>query len=82
VNLVDEIPVLVRHVLEADVAQDAGVVEKNIDAAKVLDGCLDDLFAELDTVVVGDGLAARGADLVDDDIGGLRVVSTRGTETE
>lgn len=71
VDLHDEVPVLVLDVLEGDVAQDTGVVEEDIDAAKRLDGRLDDALAVLDAVVVGDGLAASGLDLVDDDISSL-----------
>lgn len=67
----NQVPVLVLHVLEADVAQDAGVVDQDVDAPKGLDGRLDDLVAVLDAVVVGDGLAACGLDLVDDDIRSL-----------
>jgi hypothetical protein len=72
VNLDDEVPVLVLHVLEADVAQNACIVDEDIDAAKVLDRGVDDLLAELDGIVVGDGLAASLLDLVDDDVCGLR----------
>jgi hypothetical protein len=71
VDLEDQVPVLVLHVLEADVAQDAGVVDQDVDAPKGLDGRLDDLVAVLDAVVVGNGLAACGLDLVDDDIRSL-----------
>ena len=67
----NQIPVLVLHVLEADVSQDTGVVDQHVDAAVVLDGRLDDLLAVRDAVVVGYCLAARGFDLVDDDIGRL-----------
>lgn len=74
-NTVDEIPVRVLHVLEADIPQDTGVVEEHIDTAKVLDGSLNDSLAVLDTVVVGDRLAAGGPNLVDNDICGLRWVS-------
>jgi hypothetical protein len=67
----DQVPVLVLHVLEADIPQDTGIVEQHIDAAIVLDGCLDDLLAICDAVVVGYCFAASGFDLVDDDISGL-----------
>ena len=67
----DEVPVLVGHVLEADVAQDAGVVDEHVDTAVRLDGSLDDLVAILDAVVVGSRLAARGLDLLDDKVGSL-----------
>jgi hypothetical protein len=74
VHLEDEVPVLVLHVLEADIAQDASIVDEDIDAPKRLDGRLDDPVAILDAVVVGYCLAARGFDLVDDDICGLCVI--------
>jgi hypothetical protein len=72
VDLDDEIPVLVLHVLEADVAQDACIVDEDIDATEVLDRGVDDLLAEFDGIVVGNGLAASLLDLVDDDVCGLR----------
>lgn len=71
-DLVDKIPVLVCDVLEADIAEDASVVEEDIDAAKSLDSGVDDAVAELDAVVVGNGLAASGSDLVDYDISSLQ----------
>jgi hypothetical protein len=77
VHLEDQVPVLVLHVLEADVAQDASVVDEHIDASESLDGRLDDLVTVLDAVVVGNRLAAGGLDLVDDDIGGLHVSDLR-----
>jgi len=71
VDLEDQVPVRILHVLEADVPEDAGVVDEHIDASEALDGRVDDLLAVLDRVVVGHGLSAGGLDLVDDDIGGL-----------
>lgn len=71
VDLHDEVPVLVCEVLEANVTEDTGIVDEDIDAAKGLDGGVDDLVTILDAVVVGDGLAASGLDLVDDDISSL-----------
>jgi hypothetical protein len=56
---VDEVPVLVGHLREGDVAEDAGVVDDDVDAAEGVERGLDDLVAVLDGVVVGDGLAAR-----------------------
>jgi len=67
----NQIPVLVLHVLEADITEDTSVVDQDIDAAECLDGGLDDLVAIGDTVVVGNGLAACGFDLVDNNISGL-----------
>jgi len=54
------------HVFEADVAQDAGIVDQHIDAPETVNGRLDDGIAVFDRVVVGNGLAAGRADLVDD----------------
>ncbi len=71
VDLHNEIPVLVCEVLEADVMEDTGIVDEDIDAAKGVDGGVDDLVAKLDAVVVGNGLAASGLDFVDDDISSL-----------
>jgi len=74
VDLEYQVPVVVLHVLEAYVAQDAGVVDEHVDTAEALDGSVDDAVAELDRVVVGHGLAAGGLDLVDDDIGSLQLL--------
>jgi len=66
VNIVDEVPVRLLHVLEADISQDAGIVDENINATKGINGRFDDSFSILDRIVVADGLAACGADLFDD----------------
>lgn len=68
---VDKVPVLIFHVLETDIPEDTGVVEKDIDAAKVLDGGFNDGFAVLDTVVVCYCLAASSSDFIDNHIGSL-----------
>ena len=65
VYLHHQVPILVFHVLEADVAQDAGVVDEDVNPAERLDRGLDDLVAVLDRVVVRDGLAASRCDLLD-----------------
>lgn len=71
-DLHDQVPVLILHVLQADIAEDAGVVEQDVNSAKGLDGRVNDAVTVLDAVVVGNSLAARGLDLVDDNIGSLR----------
>ena len=48
VDFHDQVPVGVLHVLEADISEDAGIVDQNVDSAKGLDGCVDDLFTILD----------------------------------
>jgi len=72
VDLDDEVPVLILDVLEADIAEDTGVVDQHVDAAESLDGGLDDALAVLDGIVVGNGLAAGSLDLVDNNIGSLQ----------
>lgn len=67
----DQVPVGVLHVLEADVAENTGIVDQDIDAAEGVNGSLDDLVTKLDAVVVCNGLASSLLDLVDDDISSL-----------
>ena len=70
-NSDNQIPVIVAHVLEADVTENTSIVKEDIDSAVGFDGGFDDLLAVGDTIVVGYCFAARGFDLVDDDIGCL-----------
>jgi hypothetical protein len=76
VHLDDEVPVLILHVLEAHVSQNARVVDQYIDAAELPDGGFNDLLAIVDAVVVGSCFAASGPNLVDDDVGSLRTLLT------
>ena len=62
---------MIFHVLEADVAQNAGIVDEDVDSAKGLDGGLDNPVTILNRVVVCYGLAAGRCDLLDDLVGGL-----------
>ena len=71
----NQVPVLVRHVLEADIPKDTGIVDEHVDAAEGVDGRLDDTLAILDRVVVGYGLSAGLLDLLDDGVCSLGVVS-------
>ena len=68
---VDEVPIRILHVLEADISEDAGIVKEDVDAAEGVDGRFDDLVAILDAVIVRDCLAAGSFDLFDDNVGGL-----------
>lgn len=70
-NLVDQIPVLVLHVLEADIPQNTSVIEEDVNTAKVLNSRVNNGVTVLDAVVVGNSLAAGGPDLINDDICGL-----------
>jgi hypothetical protein len=45
---VDQIPVRLLHILEADIAQDTSVVDEDIDAAECVDSSLDDGLSVLD----------------------------------
>ena len=67
----DEVPILIFHILEADISQDAGIVDEDINTAEVLNGSFNDLLAIRDAVIVGYGFAACGLDLIDDNIGSL-----------
>jgi hypothetical protein len=69
----NEVPVLVLHVLEADIAKNAGIVDQHIDTAKVLDGRVNDLVSVRDAIVVCYSLPASSSDLVNDDICSLRL---------
>ena len=66
VDSVDEIPVRLLHILEADIAEDAGIVDEHINTTEGVDGRLDNGLPILDRVIVGDRLAACGADIVHD----------------
>ena len=70
-NLDNQIPIRIRHVLEADVPKDARIVDEHIYPSKVLDGRLDNLVSILDAIVVGNGFATGRANFVDDYIGCL-----------
>ena len=70
-DLNDQIPILILHVLKADVPKNTSIIDEHVNPPKLLDSSLDDLLAILDAVVVRDRLAASGCDFVDDNIGGL-----------
>ena len=70
-DLVDQVPVGLLHILEADIAENTSVVNKNVDAAKGIDGCLDNGLSVLDGVVVCNRFAAGAANLLDDLVCGL-----------
>ena len=65
----DRVPLVLFHVHEHPVAQDAGVVDEDVEPAERVDRVLDEAAGagEVgDVLAVGDGLAARGLDLGDD----------------
>ena len=78
VDAVDEVPVLLRHLVKARVAQDARVVHHDVHAAEGVEGVLDDAPALLHRLVVGHRLAARVDDLLDHLICGLAGAAAAG----
>ncbi len=75
VDAVDEVPVLLGHLVEADVAQDAGVVHHHVHAAEGVERGLYDLRAFFHRVVAGDRCAAGFADLLHHPVGRARALS-------
>ena len=68
---INKIPVLILHVLEADITENTGIVEQDVNTTKILDGSLNDFVTKLDAVVIGNSLAASLLDLIDNDVGSL-----------
>lgn len=71
VHSIDQIPIFICDILEADIAENACIVDDDVDTAKVVNRSLDDRLAILDAVVVGGSLSTRLLDFLDDDICGL-----------
>lgn len=80
-DLHDQVPVRILHVLEADVAQNTGIVDEDIDPAESLDGSVDNGLTILHGVVVCYSFSSCGLDLVDDNIGSLGIVVSFATES-
>lgn len=64
-DFVDQIPILIFHVLKANISKDAGIVDENINTAKGLDGSVNNLVSKLDAIVVGDGVSTLCLDFID-----------------
>lgn len=79
-DLDNQIPVLIRHILEADIAQDAGIVQQHIYSAKGLDGSVDNTVAILDAVIVRNSFASGSSDFVDDHVRCLGCMSVMDME--
>ena len=76
VDVEDRVDQVGAHVVERLVAQDAGIVDDDVDRAERVDGGLDDRLATLwgsDRVGVGDCFASGGLDLVHHELGGALV---------
>ena len=74
-NLDDQIPVLVGHVLEADIAQYASIVQEHIYPAKGLDGSVDNSVAIFNAIIIRDSFPSSSSDLIDNHIRCLRKTS-------
>jgi len=48
VNFEDEVPVLVFHLLEGDISENACVVDQNVNSFEVVEGCFDYFVSQLD----------------------------------
>jgi hypothetical protein len=71
VNSDDQVPILIFHVLEADISENARIVDEDMDATEGFDSRLDDLVTILDAVVIGNRLASGSFDFVYYHIGSL-----------
>ena len=71
VNFDDEIPIGVSHVLEANISEDARIIEKDVNSPKFFDCSLNDEFAILNTVIICNGFSSIGTDFVNDNVGSL-----------
>lgn len=71
----NQIPILILHILEADISKNACIVEKDIDPTVVLNGGFDDFLAIFNTVVVGNSFTSCSLDLIDNYISGLGGIS-------
>ena len=78
VHLDDRIPLRLAHVREHAVAEDASVVDEDVEATERIDGGLDEAFGSVpiaDVVAVGDRLPTHGLDLGDDIVRGALIVA-------
>jgi len=74
----DVVPVRPTHAMKDAVAQDAGVVHQDVDAAELVDGGLHDRFGVLrlgDRERRGDRVAARSLDLLHDLLRGALIAA-------
>lgn len=70
-NLDNQIPIVILHILEANIPQNTSIINEHIDPPKRLNGSLNNPLSILNAVVVCDRFAACSFDLVNDYVGGL-----------
>ncbi len=61
----DQVPILIRHVFEADIPQNTGVVKEHIYPAKCLDSGVYYPIAILDAVIIRDSFASSSSYVID-----------------
>lgn len=71
VNFYRQVPVGIGHVLKGGIAQDAGIVDENIYASKLLNSSLNDHVTIFNAIIVCDGFPAGGFNLIYNNVGGL-----------
>ena len=67
----DQVPIGIRHILEADIPQNTSIINEDINSAKCLYCSIDNLLAVLNAVIIGNSSSAGRLDLLYYDIGGL-----------
>lgn len=67
----DKVPILILHVLKANISQDPSIIDEDIYPAERLNGRLDNFLSVFDAVIIGHSLSASSSDFVNDYIGGL-----------
>ncbi|MNT90595.1 hypothetical protein D3C72_2315270 [compost metagenome] len=68
-HVLDQVPLLLGHLVEGGVAQDAGVVDQDVDGAEGLQGGGDDLLALGHRMMVGNRFATHGMNFSDHGVG-------------
>ena len=71
VDLNDQIPIRVGHVLESHISKNAGIVDEDMDMTVFLNSSLDDAFAVVHAVIIRDCLAPRCLNLSNDRVSRL-----------
>ena len=64
----DRIPVIIRHILESNISQYAGIIYEDIDPSEGMDGGLYNPVTALHTVVICNGFSTLCRDLIDNQI--------------
>jgi hypothetical protein len=71
-NSNNEIPIFIRHILKADISENTGIINQNINPSEVRDRRLNDFFTVSYTIVIRNRLATGSSNFVDNNIGSLR----------